>query len=651
MLDFAAFQQAIKGKLDEDRAIQVIDAEGPNLEAAVAEAATLLGVPLRHLEYEVVLQKTSFLGIGENICKIRAFERPDIKKAALEAFDEIDELEEIDNLELLEDKNGDVFVQRRATGVYIKVTLPVGAGNRASVSDATRALAAYGIKDYDMNAVKAAVKAAAAQYTRIADYKNSIMNDTTVTVEITDSEMRVYMLVNPPLPEGCDITYEQYVEVLKQYSVVYGINDTFLQDFADRPVYRQRVCVAQGKKAIDGIDAYLEYYFETDQSKVRIVENQRTGQVNLKELNLIQNVTKNQKLAKLIDAEEGVDGSTVTGKILPSRSGRDVAIQLGKNVHFDEDQHTVLADINGQVVFANGKINVEMIYVVDGSVGPKTGNITFLGNIVINGNVEEGFSVRAAGNIEVHGIINKAAIDAGGDLIVNGGIIGKEGTAVRSEGNIWAKFIENAIVDSGDSVIVTDGIVNSTMCVSKKIVCQGKRAAVLGGRLRAGEEISAKQLGSSSGNTPTLCEVGYDPKTAIKIEELTAREEQLQKEFDDIQLNFQTLTNIKKQRGSLPEDKETFLNELVVKRNETSKLIKAASEELTKLKEVLEAMQTQGRVTATGKVYPGVVIVIRDQRETIRSEYKSSVFVLENNFVRAIAYADPKDKDKKGLKK
>ena len=639
MIDFPALQQAVKAKLDEDRAIHIVEAEADDLEKAVAEAATLLGVPIRHLEYEIVAQRTQFFGIGENRCKIRAFERPDMKRARIAEELEADAEDDFGELELINDKDGAVCIQRRPDGVYLKVTAPEGEGRRAAMRDAEDAMAAYGISGCDLNAIKHALKQAAGRYIRVGDYENSPLNDATARVDITDGEMRAYLTVSPPQVGGCDLTYENYIEVLRQHSVIFGINEPFLKEFADRPIYRQRVCVATAKKAIDGMDSYLEYYFETDQTKVRFVEN-NTGQVNFKELNIIQNVLQDEKLAKKNDAEPGVDGCTVTGKMLFAKQGKDAAVTLGQGVRFAEDGHTIVADINGQVVFTNGKINVEKVYVVDGSVNLKTGNIVFLGNVIVTGNVEEGFSVKASGNIEVNGTVNKAALTAEGDIIVNQGITGKEGVSVETGKSVWAKFIENATIEANDMVVVSDGIINSVLFASKRVICQGKRASILGGIVRAGEEINAKQIGSPSGNTETVCEVGYDPKTKQKIEDLRSRQTDLQAEYDDIQLNLQTMANIKKQRGSLPEDKEAYFVELVGKLKATAASLEECGDEIKELREKLQSIQAKGRVSASAKIYPGVVIGIRDQRETVRTEYKAVTFILDNEIIRAAPYED-----------
>ncbi|GMO46062.1 MAG: FapA family protein [Termitinemataceae bacterium] len=643
MIDFAALQSAVKDQLEKDSNIQVTEAKGDNFEAAIAEASTLLGVPIRHLEYEIIEKKTTFLGVGQNLCRIRAWERPDIKRQkeerlAAEAENELDDVEEA---ELILDKDGEVFVQARYDGLYLKVTYPIGEGKRATVDEAIRKIERRNPTSINNSIVEHTVKKADGEYYMVGEYKHNMLSDSTVVVEVADQEMKAFIRVTPPLPGGADIRYEDYISALNNAQVTYGIDESFLIHFADEPEYNQMVCAAYGKKAIDGMNAYIEYYFETDQSKVRLKESV-DGKVNFKELNIIQNVFEGDKLAKAIPASQGEMGFTVTGRALETKDGKDFPVTLGKNVHFGEDGVTIFSDMNGQVVMANGKINVEAVYTVDGAVNLKTGNITFLGNVVVTGNVEEGFGVKASGNIEVHGTVDKAYLDAEGDIIVRQGIAGKEGVVVNSGRSVWAKFIENATVKCGNMVVVTDGIINSTVDAGKRIICEGKRAAIIGGRLRAGEEINAKSIGSPSGNTETLCEVGLDPKSKAELEELSKKRELMTAEFDEVQLDFQTLSNSKEQRGELPEEKEEYFKEVVEKRKLLSKELKETNDRIEEINTYLKGLTIAGRVSASVKVYSGVVVSIRDIKENIRSEYKAVTFVMENGLVRAGKYVEAK---------
>ena len=647
MIDFVQLQKIVKEHLEQDRAIRIIEASGPTLEAAVNEAASLLDSSIRKLEYEILERGSSgFMGAGKKDWVIRAYERVTVKKKT--ADEELFTEEITSDGPVIMDKDGDAFAQRRPDGVYLKVTPPSGKGKKASMTLAMHSLSVKEAANIDNSMVEKLVDAADGIYVKVGEYTHNPMNDSMAHVEVEDNEMRVYVTITPPGEGGCDITYETYLSLMKQNRVYHGVKEEFLIDFADKPVFREKVEVAEGLKPVNGKDAYIEYKFETDQTKIQLKEG-TNGKVNFKELGIIQNVMQNEVLAKKIPPEKGVDGKTITGIVLPAKSGSDIPLPVGNNVHVGDDGDTILADINGQVILANGKVNVEPVYTVEGDVNLKTGNIIFLGTVIINGAVEDGFSVKAAGNIEAKGTVGKAELDAEGDIIIYQGINGKGEGKIRAGRSIWSRFMENANVESGNMVVVTDGIINSHVDALKSILCQGKRANIMGGRLRAGEEISANVLGNPTSGTETTLEVGFDPKSKVELENLFAVKAASEEELEGLKLDLQTLINTKKQRKSLPEDKEAYLQELMDRRQILTEELKKANEGIAKIQEYLNEIQVRGKVSASKKVCPGVKVVIRDVKEDVRTDYKAVTFILENGLIRVSKYEEPDEIASKGL--
>jgi uncharacterized protein (DUF342 family) len=645
MVEFVQLQQIIKEQLEQDKVIRSVDVEGVTVEVAIAEAAALLSVPVRRLEYEIIERGfAGIFGTGQKNWKIRAYER-------LEAFEEEEAEFESDEVEyeepFIENKDGEVFIHFSMDGVLLKVTPPLGKGKRVTETQVFKLLAARKVKDIDNQLVSAVVKQADDEYIPVGQFEHNPADDASVSVMIPDQEMKAFIHINPPGPAGCDIPFETLMRVLRSNRVVFGIDEEFLKQFADKTVYRENVQVAEGVRPINGRDSYLQYNFEVDQNKVRIREGV-DGRVDFKELNIIQNVVEGQPLAKKIPPEKGTVGKTVTGKSLPAKSGKDMSLPLGSNVRVADDGITILAAMNGQVVLTSGKINVEPIYVVQGNVDIKSGNIIFLGNVIINGNVEDGFSVKAAGNIEVNGTVERAELDAEGDIIVHQGITGKSTGTIRTGRSLWARFIENATVEAGNMVVVSDGIINSQVDANKRIICQGKRAHIVGGRLRATEEINAKIIGSPTSGTETICEVGFDPKSKEQIDKNIIRRDSLEKDLEEIQLNLQTLIALKKQHQTLPEDKEAYLQELMDNRQDLTEELRHINEEVEKIQEFLNSLKNRGKISASAKVYPGVRILIRDVKEDVRSEYKAVTFILENDLVRVTKYEEPDQAIRRG---
>ncbi|MDR1566049.1 MAG: FapA family protein [Treponema sp.] len=645
MVDFVRLQNRVREQLEQDRSVQTVTVSSPTLEAAVAEAAVLLDLPVRRLEYEIVEKGTpGIFGSGKKDWTISAYERIVIASDEDEDEDSGGVFDTADSIN--EDLDGDCFVHLSPDGAFLKVISPKGKGRKAAEPDVVRLIQARYVTEFDQELVSRVVKDAAGGYVRIGGFEHRPLNDSTVTVDIAEGEMKAFITVTAPGMGGCDISVETLLSFLRNNKVVYGVNEEFLRDFADRPIYREKVVVAEGSRPVNGRDSYIQYNFETDQTKLKLREGSN-GRIDFKDLNIIKNVVENQPLARKIPPEPGTVGRTVTGKVIPAKNGKDHPLPLGKNVHMGDDGATIIADINGQVILAGGKINVEPVYTVQGDVNLKTGNIIFLGTVIINGNVEDGFSVKAAGNIEVNGTVEKAELDAEGDIIVHQGITGKNTGTVKAGRSIWARFIENAIIESGNMVVVSDGIINSQVDAYKRIVCQGKRAHIVGGRLRASEEINAKILGSPTSGTETICEVGIDPKSKVQLEELTEKKETMEKQLEDIQLNLQTLINIKRQRKSLPEDKEAYMRELMDKRQIITGDLQKVNEDMKRLQEFLNTIKVRGKVSASSKVYPGVKILIRDAINDVRTEYRAVTFIQEDNLVRVTRYEEPGEETKR----
>ena len=638
MVDFTQLQELVKERLEQERRVQIVTASGGTLEEAVAEAALLLDIPIRKLEYEITERGfPGFMGAGKKKWTVRAYERLEyINVKNEERYTDDDDFEE----EVRDDADGDVFIRLTPDGMFLKAIPPRGNGVRASAARAIGLLEDRLVENIDKDLVAQVVRNAAGEFVRIGDYEHRPMNDSTVAVEILEEEMVGCIIVSPPGYGGCDFSVETYITILKNNRVYYGINEDYLRAFVEKPVYKEKVVVAEGLKPAPGDNAFIQYNFETDQSKLKLREGSN-GRIDFKEINIIKNVVEKQPLAKKIPAQQGVLGRTVTGKMIPTRDGRDIPLPVGKNVHVGEDGVTIIADISGQVVLAGGKINVEPIYTVSGDVNLKTGNIIFLGTVVISGSVEDGFTVKATGNIEVNGTVGKAELDAEGDIIVHQGITGKGAGKIRAGRSIWARFIENSFVESGNMVVVSDGIINSQVDAFKRIICKGKRAHIVGGRLRASEEINAKILGSPTSGTETICEVGIDPASKMQLETLIEKKGAMEKQLEEVQLNLNTLINIKRQRKTLSEEKEANMGELMDKRQLLLLELKKNMEESQKIQEFLAAIKARGRVSASSKVYPGVKVIIRDVVNEVRTDYKDVTFLLENNLIRVSKYEEP----------
>jgi uncharacterized protein (DUF342 family) len=640
MIKFPELQRIMKEQLEADRVIRTVETKGATLDEALNEAATLLNLPVRRIEYEIIERGfPGFLGAAKKGWEIRAYKRLTVEKQTVTQA-VADNLTETVTARVT-DKDGEFFVHLFDDGVKLKVIPPSGNGKPVDITRIRQVLKTRNVTEIFDDFLALTVQEAKGVYVQIGKFERKMTNDSMVQVSITDQDMRASITVIPPGSGGCDPSYDAIIAVLKANRVVYGFKEDAINDFVDRPNYKMPVLVAEGSKPVNGRDAYVQYNFEVDPSKIQI-EEKSDGSVDFKDKNTVQNVVQDQPLAKRIPAEQGVEGKTVLGVYLPAKNGQDSEVLLGANVHTAEDGETILADINGQVLMVNGKISVEPILNIQGNVNIKTGNIIFLGTVIITGNVEDGFSVKAEGNIEIKGTVGKAELEADGDIKAYKGIAGRNEGTIKAGKRVYAKFVENATIEAGDSVIVSDGIINSQVVAYKRILCQGKRANIVGGHLKATEEISAKVIGSAVSGTETICEVGFDPKLKSELDALLDKKVALDKQFDEVKLNLQTLANLQKQMDELPEDKAASMRELISQRKFLTEDRQHLMTEITKKQVQLDEVAGTARISASEKVLPGVKIILRDKVEKVRTEYKSVSFILENELIRPQRYEESK---------
>jgi uncharacterized protein (DUF342 family) len=190
---------------------------------------------------------------------------------------------------------------------------------------------------------------------------------------------------------------------------------------------------------------------------------------------------------------------------------------------------------------------------------------------------------------------------------------------------------------------VSDGIIHSYVDANKRIVCQGRRAAIVGGRLRATEEIHAKILGSVAG-TETILEVGLDPVRKEQLSVALARKAELEKRLEELELNLRTLENLKKVLRHLPEDKAKDQEELSAARSKALGELDSVNQVISQIHAYLAELKVVGRVSASDRVFPGVKIFIKNESLAVRNEFRKVTFSLEGKEVRVMRY-EPLDQD------
>ena len=637
-------KELLKGIDDGSAALDELEVYADSVKQALALAADTLQVEISDLDYEILAKGTKgFMGFGREPYKLVV--RPLHSSHELSELDELDnKITKIEDMELKREimRNADSEFKVRVTkrGVFLTVTQPRGTGKLVDASDINNRCFSMRIAAADARVIEREANNPSGKSVKIAEWSPNPEFDSSMTVEVTENEMAAIVHFTAPRFAGRHMEMDEVLDALRAVGVVSGINESRITKYLDDMNYSQPLYAAEGISPKHGRDAYVDYKVRVDKNNINYKEVE--GQVDFKDLDLIENVVVGQLLAVKIPAEKGMVGRSIMNRVMPARPGRDTQIKFGKGTILSDDGMELTAEINGQVVYNAGKISVEPIFLVKGDVDLSTGNIVFLGSVVVTGNVQDNFQVKAAGNIEVRGNVQKAFLEAEGDVIVRQGINGRdEGRIESTNGTVYAKFVQRAIIVAEKDVIIGEELLHSHVDAGRTVLCNGRRAQIVGGVIRAGDEVNARIIGAES-YARTEIRVGMNPKVLQQMTELQNILDTSKVDMEKLDKDIQTLNSQKLVAGSrFAPDKEEHLVRLLSQKEKMNERTADVSLELEELRAYLSVIDQKGRVCAEKTIHPGVEIYIKDQKRALKDALDHVKVTLEGNDWRFSSYEPP----------
>jgi len=458
--------------------------------------------------------------------------------------------------------------------------------------------------------------------------EEKIVRNGEINIDVTPDRLEAHIKVISAI-NGNEATYEDAIRELEKSNVVYGINKELLKEIFENKIFDQEILIANGLPPVDGVDGEIKYFFDTKR-EIKPKEDEK-GNVNFKDLNLIQNIKKNEKLAEVIPPKPGLEGKTVTGKPIPPKEGKERLLPQGRNtMPMPENPNILISAIDGHIIFKkNILIEIEPAYMVNGNVDYSTGNIDYAGSLLVKGDVKSGFEIKVGGDIDIWGVVEDAKIEAAGRVLLQKGIIGKGSGVVKADGDVILKFIENQNIYSKGNVIVGEEILHSKVYADGKIVVKGKKGFIIGGEVIATEGIEAKNIGNYQ-HVRTEVSVGISEKMKKKIEEIEFDLKKNEENAENVKNAIYALASSKLSKNGISNEKEKLLEKM---RRIQSALPKQR-EELEKEKEnVHRELQKykNAEIKVFNKIYPGVKITILDRKYVINEERAFISFKLRDD--------------------
>jgi len=313
-------------------------------------------------------------------------------------------------------------------------------------------------------------------------------------------------------------------EALLNLGIVSGIvAEEMIDGFIQSSGFKtQSFRVAKGIRPIQGQDAKVEFFFNTDYLKAGGMDEK--GNIDFKQRGEIPLVEKGTVLAEKTPRVEARWGQNIYGDEMKTEKGEDEPLKFGHGVVLSEDGLKLLADVRGYPKYSlSGVVFVHEEYTAGGDVDYETGHIEFDGNINVKGCIKSGFKVR--GNDITTVELDGGMVEAEGDVKVVGGI--NEGS-IYARGNVYAKFIHNSKIICMGDVYVEKEIVDSTIEASGS--CSIANGKLISSTVTAKMGLMARNIGTEMGR-PSVIKVGHDAFTERELKKNKAEVAKLKEDI------------------------------------------------------------------------------------------------------------------------
>ncbi len=452
--------------------------------------------------------------------------------------------------------------------------------------------------------------------------EQEITVDATVQCFIDSTYTTVELLVSPPQGDGADITLEQLHSVLAQNKVVYGINEMALQRLSI-PVYNQKVVVARARPAQDGKNGVCREKFSREVKKTFF--EREDGSVDYKELDIINDVKAGTVICDITLPTEAVEGIDVLGRPLKGRNGVKAVLPIGTNTKLSEDGLRVEAVVDGNLSFNDGRFMIETTYQVQ-NVNYTTGNITFSGDVVVNGDVEDGFEIHAGGRVVLRGQAGAAVIKAEGNIVIEQGINGTGRAVLEAGDTIDAGFIENCIIRATNKV-KAQSIINCQVECEGDIEVTGGKGIICGGKVTAFGSIVAKEIGNDF-NTLTTINIGVTPKLLKERKRIVGQLEDVGVHLQELMKNVSYIERLVAEGRKVPPDRIQTLKRVQIQLPLTERKKEQLEASLAELEEKMFSINSSTLIADI--IYPPTKVAIGMQSANV-TDQRSKTRVYRND--------------------
>lgn len=335
---------------------------------------------------------------------------------------------------------------------------------------------------------------------------------------VSDDRMAAFVMIPSDLAVLWSV--DDIKECLKRKGIVNGVEEDQLEAIFTEQKFDRVVRVALGKSPVIGNDAEIEDPLQLFKKKI-LKGTKKFHWTDYKAHHLFVPVKKGDLILNKIPAKKGEKGCDIFGRVIDSPEGLDKPIPPVENCVLEAGGSHLISKVDGCAYTEQNRIFVSPSLMVKENVDFETGDINANVSVTVGKDILAGMRVESVQDVAVKGVIESCNVIAGGSVFCQSGINGKGDTMVQARRNVEAVHINSAKIIAGDYVTIHGPIMNSEVS-ARRVLATGTNGLIIGGVIRAWEDVCATEIGSKMGVHTELILGGELEELKKKVEELSA---------------------------------------------------------------------------------------------------------------------------------
>lgn len=394
--------------------------------------------------------------------------------------------------------------------------------------------------------------------------------------------------------------------------------------------------VAKGLPPKDGKSSRLQPLVPNALERVLRPQSMGGDRVDMRNLGDVICVKAGTEVLRRLPPTPGRKGYTVTNAELSATPGNWIDFKPGEGtVVSDHDENLLIAEIAGMPKFKDGNMFIDDTFICKG-VNVGTGNIKYDGAVLVNGDVTEKMVIIASGDVTINGFVESATIQAGGDIIITEGAMGKVSddatdysTKLVAQGSIHLQHGQGLDILSFGDVSVGKQLAYSKIASAGSLTVgpvEQPNGNLFSCAVQVQGAVSAGTLGAISGSQLSI---DFSHGFNALLERQDSMDELLQQLKRNNIRHKDKLDLIRSK--FIPQDLQDKVDDAAKLFRNEANLLQWMQQKVEEVRQAKEEYQADIKLVAQKRLYPGVTVKLNNRTWRAEKEYGSALVSYEGH--------------------